>query len=784
MVKKPMKYIIQTQFLLQVFLLICTLPIQLFPQEFYKSIHHTENEYYSKNPHLIGLDLIPKGYIKNPDLDKPEALSKVVYGFHPYWISDATASNYYFSLLTHVAYFGAEVDTSTSTTGNFSTTRNWATTQVVNYAKSFGVKIHLTVIMFDNHERVLNNATNRTNLINNIINQINLRQADGCNIDFEGISSSQAINFRTFIYDLGTALKAINKELAICLPAVDWSNVFPTSFFDIVNPVVDYYFIMAYDYYWSGSSTAGPVSPLTTGTSVQHVTRSIRNYLSRNATNARLIAGFPYYGYDWPVTSSNRMATTTGTGVSRLYTVTRAVVDTISSSNYFQSDTQFNVPWYRYISGGNWRQVWFDDSLSLSKKYDSVKALNIAGTGMWALGYDGTRTELWAALKKAFASSSNPIHTILADFESGVGVFNQQPTFSGSTTGISQTSSSARSVGAAYNGFASLRVILKDSASFPNNWQVRLLSGSGSPSNNQSLNSNGYIGFYMKTNSAPSGAQVALTIDDGVSGTELSSKLDVVNSNDWILYQWNLQGTGWTSFSGGNGVINGPTVTLDAIMFYAPNNSPDWTLFIDDVSYYQYAPLPVELSFFNARVIENSVHLFWSTNTEIQNYGWDIERAEFFNNENDLTNLNWRKIAFVQGSGNSNSFKYYSYRDNDILNGIYFYSLKQIDLDGSFKYSEPIEVEINNLPDQIDLFCYPNPFNSQTNIEFRLQKSEKIKLSIFNLLGEEIRVLIDDYMEAGKYKIAFDSESLSSGMYILSLQTNSKMKFLKIQNIK
>lgn len=756
---------------------VIVLAINSFSQEGQKSIHQIESEYYQKNPDKVGLDLIPTGYIKNSYLESTEALSNVIYGFHPYWISDATASNYYYSLLTHIAYFGAEVDTSVSTTGNFSTTRNWATTQVVNYAKSFGVKVHLTVMMFDNHHRVLNNATYRNNLINNIITQINLRQADGCNIDFEGISFSQAANFQTFIYDLGTALKAINKQLVVCIPAVDWINVFPASFFNTVNSVVDYYFLMAYDYYWSESSTAGPVAPITTGNSVHHVTRSIRTYLSRNATYERLICGVPYYGYDWPVSSSSRMATTTGSGVSRIYTYTKSVTDTISASNYFPSDAQFNVPWYRYISSGNWRQTWFDDSLSLSKKYDSIKTIGIAGAGIWALGYDGTNTELWALLKDKFASTSNPLHTILADFEIGVGVFNQQPTFSGSTQGISVLSSSNRTTGAALNGFASLRVILKDSVPLTTNWQVRLLSGGGNPANNQSLNSTGYIGFYMRTTSASAGAQVALTIDDGAGGTELSPKLNVVNSNDWVLYQWNLQGTGWTSFSGGNGVINGPTITLDAIMFYAPNASPDWTLFVDDVSYYQFDPLPVKLSLFEADVIDNDVILKWTTSSETENYGWEIEKAELVRNSEKF---HWKTIDFVLGSGTSNSFKYYSFVDKNVQNGIYYYRLKQINLNGSFEFSDSIQVQINNSSNDLELYFYPNPFNIESFIEFKVDKKDKIKLSLYNLLGEEIRILMNDFVEAGKYKIKFNGNDLSSGVYIIKLENSNNIVARKI----
>ncbi len=361
----------------------------LHAQEAPRSIHQIESEYYNAYPDRVERPDPARVLLRRPDLMKRVALSRVVYGFHPYWISDASAAAYYYSLLTHVAYFSAEVDTSVNTTGGFSTTRAWSSTQVVNYCKSYGVKIHLTITMFYKHDRVLKNNTNRQNLITNIISQINLRSADGVNIDFENMSSSDqalADSFRTFIYQLGTSLKAIGKELVVELPAVDWSNrYFVSNFFSQNNSVVDYYFLMAYDYYWSGSTTAGPGSPLTTGTAIWHVTRSIDTYLNRGASASKLIAGFPYYGYDWPVVSDTRMASTTGTGTSRTYNTIRTYVDTISSSNWF-FDSQYNVPWYRYQSGGNWRQTWYDDSLSLSRKYDTVNVRAIAGSGMWALG--------------------------------------------------------------------------------------------------------------------------------------------------------------------------------------------------------------------------------------------------------------------------------------------------------------------------------------------------------------------------------------------------------------
>jgi len=747
-------------------------------QSIYKSIHQIESEYYSKNLYLIDTAGTNRNFSPRFDLLKPVLLSKVVYGFHPYWISDATAANYYYSLLTHIAYFSAEVDNSPSSNGGFFTTRGWATTQVVNYAKRYNVKVHLTVTLFSNHSVILNNNTNRQNLINNILTQINLRNADGCNIDFESMSSSVADSFRTFIYQLGTALKSQGKELVVELPAVDWQNIFTQTFFNHVNSVVDFYFLMAYDYYWSGSSTAGPVSPLTSGTAYYHVTRSINTYLSRNCPKSKLIAGFPYYGYDWPVQSNVRMSTTTGSGSARYYSRCKTMVDTLPAVNKFLSDPLFNVPWFRYTSGTQWRQVWYDDSLSLSKKYDSVKAIGIAGTGMWALGYDDSRTELWGALKEAFASKSEQIHTILADFEWSVDPFYTQPTYSGSTVGISTSSTSARTVGMAYNGAASLEIILKDNPSSSNDWVVRLLSGAGSPSNNMVLNSTGYIGFYMKTSTAPHNAKVAITIDDQAGGTELSSRIDVINDGQWHLYQWNLQGSGWTSFAGGNGIINGPTVTLDAIMFYAPNNSNDWTIYLDDVSYYQFGPLPVELLTFYASVFNDKVKLYWITANEVNNLGWEIERLKV---GADI----WVKIGFVEGNGTSNAKKEYIFFDNPLQEGLYLYRLKQIDFDGNFKYSEEIKVEFAKKSLETSLDCYPIPTNSEIIISFFLPNATNVELSLYNLLGEKIRsVISNEMMEKGSYLKNITLNEFSSGVYLIKLKTEKTIATKKFVLVK
>ncbi|MDP2364921.1 MAG: glycosyl hydrolase family 18 protein, partial [Ignavibacteria bacterium] len=319
------------KFLLSSFFVVLIITKIAFAQEL-KSIHQMQFEYYNEHPDLIGKEDI-KLFKQDPSLLKPVSLSKVIYGFHPYWVSDATASSYYYSLLTHIAYFSADVDNSISTTGGFSNTHSWSSTQVVNYAQSYGLKIHLTIVMFSNHSNVLANSTYRQNLINNILSQVNLRNADGVNIDFEAIALSQAANFRTFIFDLGTSLKAIGKELVVCIPAVDWSSIFTSTFFSTVNPVVDYYFLMGYGYFYRGSTTAGPVAPLTGRTYC--VQNSVNSYITAGAGSSKLILGVPYYGIDWAVTSSDRMSATTGNGYSISFSSSKTKLASIPDADKF-----------------------------------------------------------------------------------------------------------------------------------------------------------------------------------------------------------------------------------------------------------------------------------------------------------------------------------------------------------------------------------------------------------------------------------------------------------------
>jgi len=174
-------------------------------------------------------------------------------------------------------------------------------------------------------------------------------------------------------------------------------------------------------------------------------------------------------------------------------------------------------------------------------------------------------------------------------------------------------------------------------------------------------------------------------------------------------------------------------------------------------------PLPVELSSFSSVIKGESIILKWETQTEINNYGFEVQRS----NEKD----EWSVLGFVKGNGSSNSPKSYSYWDEGIkLTGKYYYRLRQIDNDGTNTYSEILEVNIK-LPNELELKQnYPNPFNPATTISFSLPQTGEVILKVYSALGEEVGTVTKGLLEAGEYSFSFNAEGLTSGIYIYRLR--------------
>jgi 3-phytase len=192
-------------------------------------------------------------------------------------------------------------------------------------------------------------------------------------------------------------------------------------------------------------------------------------------------------------------------------------------------------------------------------------------------------------------------------------------------------------------------------------------------------------------------------------------------------------------------------------------------------------PLPVELAFFTGNLYGDKIQLRWRTETEVNNYGFYIERA--------INDFKWIAMDFIEGHGNSNSPKDYSYTDIDVAQaGNYKYRLKQIDIDGSYEYSKSINI-LNSIPANFFLGQnYPNPFNPTTRIDFSLPEKQLVVIRVYNILGEQVAELINEERDAGSYSVTFDASSISDGLassvYIYRIQAsefteNKKMTFIK-----
>jgi hypothetical protein len=187
-------------------------------------------------------------------------------------------------------------------------------------------------------------------------------------------------------------------------------------------------------------------------------------------------------------------------------------------------------------------------------------------------------------------------------------------------------------------------------------------------------------------------------------------------------------------------------------------------------------PLPVELSTFSALQIGSIVALKWRTETEINNFGFDVERANDLNGSAQL----WNKVGFVEGNGNSNSPKDYSFSDTPNFGSKYYYRLKQIDSDGQIAYSNIISIDLN-IPNQYVLHQnYPNPFNPTTSITYNLPADGIVSLKVYDMLGSEVINLVNDNQKAGVYIIPFNASDLASGIYICKITANNFASSIKM----
>lgn len=252
------------------------------------------------------------------------------------------------------------------------------------------------------------------------------------------------------------------------------------------------------------------------------------------------------------------------------------------------------------------------------------------------------------------------------------------------------------------------------------------------------------------------------TLSFGAGGDDMYVVKTDANGNE----QWSKKYGGSSSdvaygireTSDGGYIITGHTLSFGAGVHDV------WLIRVDTV-------IPVELMSFSSSVNGNDIKLNWSTASEINNKGFEVERLQNYKNTKVQ---DWIKIGFVEGYGTTTEVISYVYYDNNLDPGFYQYRIKQIDFNGTFKYyvlAETIEIR---LPDKFALAQnYPNPFNPTTVIRWETPVGGWQTLKIYDLLGREIAKLVDEYKTAGTYEVELNANEFSSGVYFYQLSATS-----------
>jgi hypothetical protein len=268
--------------------------------------------------------------------------------------------------------------------------------------------------------------------------------------------------------------------------------------------------------------------------------------------------------------------------------------------------------------------------------------------------------------------------------------------------------------------------------------------------------------------------------------TAANSSITLINGAVWTNVFWQV---GSSATLGASSILEGTilahtsiTVNNSAIVhghLFAGAIASSGALTIDNGTAF-----PVELTTFSASLQNRSVELTWATATEVDNYGFVVQRSQA--SKDQVQNYSWTKVGFIKGAGYSNAPKNYSYTDNSIAYGNYVYRLKQIDNSGEYKYSDMVEVSAGQIPKGFLLEQnYPNPFNPSTQIQFGVSKNTHATVTLYNVIGEKVATLFNGSVEADKmYNISVNGSNLAGGVYFYKLDADRRSEIKKMLLLK
>jgi spore germination protein YaaH/flagellar hook assembly protein FlgD len=357
-------------------------------------------------------------------------MRREVYGFLPYWEVSDPDTRLDFSIITHLAYFSVGADAK----GNLkkrnsdgSLTTGWAgwtssqMTSVINAAHKKRSRVTLTVSVFAwtsgqaaLQKALLGSSTARLNLARQIVAAVRDRGADGVNLDFEPLVSGSEDGFVAFIRTLRAEFRKVSSGYHISFDTLGRPGNYPLER-ALAAGGADAVFIMGYDYRTASSSNAGSIDPL--AGPAYDLTDTVRTYTAR-VPASRVILGIPYYGRAWSTVSDGVNARTqTGAKYGYSSAVNYSIAAGYAADYGRRYDGREVSAWLAYRKQSctstygcltTWRQIYYDDAATLKARYDMVNRAGLRGTGIWALGYDGTRHELYQALADKFLHDTTP----------------------------------------------------------------------------------------------------------------------------------------------------------------------------------------------------------------------------------------------------------------------------------------------------------------------------------------------------------------------------------------
>jgi hypothetical protein len=255
--------------------------------------------------------------------------------------------------------------------------------------------------------------------------------------------------------------------------------------------------------------------------------------------------------------------------------------------------------------------------------------------------------------------------------------------------------------------------------------------------------------------SYPVGSWFPVSVVVDFNATPTQAQL-VVNNSLVLSWDWTQVGTISDRLAGND--FFGATATDE--------------MYFDDYRFSD-TPVPVELTSFTADVnISGNVVLNWSTATEINNQMFEIERR--------VEDGQYFTIGYVEGHGTTTEPQNYVYVDKTVDIGKYIYRLKQMDFDGRYEYSDEVEIEVNGVLTFNLEQNYPNPFNPSTSIKYSVPEAGNVRLSVYNIVGEEVAVLVNGFSQSGFFEVSFDASKLPSGVYLYKLQAENSVQMKKM----